>query len=88
MVSMPAPMCMWCKHYDRDAKGPSCKAFERIPDEIIYEQTVLHIKPYKSDNGVQFELMSEAEQMKQFGKVVPLMPRHQKALEEASDDVL
>jgi len=44
-------VCLKCKHYE---EGRTCKAFEKIPDEI-WEGRNSHRKPYKGDNGIQFE---------------------------------
>jgi len=43
--------CLMCKHY----KGKwQCDAFEIIPDKIIGNDFD-HKKPFKGDNGIQFE---------------------------------
>lgn len=52
------PICVKCKHYnkiDYEKLIFSCWAYpDGIPDEII-EGEVDHKKPYKGDNGIQFE---------------------------------
>lgn len=46
--------CIFCKHW-LFKPGPYCKAFpDGIPDEIL-DNKVAHTKPYKGDNGIQFE---------------------------------
>jgi len=46
--------CFSCKHLNPDEV--SCKAFpERIPSKI-YNGDVSHDKPFKGDNGIQYEL--------------------------------
>ena len=45
--------CFGCKHLDDNER--TCKAFkDGIPREI-FSGEVLHDKPYKGDNGIQFE---------------------------------
>lgn len=50
------PLCADCKHYNKfDYEKLSCKAYPKgIPEKII-EGEVDHKKPYKGDNGIQFE---------------------------------
>lgn len=43
--------CYLCQHSTDDR---TCKAFDRIPDDIWYGK-VDHTKPYPGDNGIQFE---------------------------------
>ena len=45
------PICLECKHYKSEWK---CKAFEKIPEEIINGNNP-HTEPFKGDNGIQFE---------------------------------
>lgn len=48
------PLCMECKYLYRPVDF-KCKAFPKgIPKEIV-EARVDHRKPYKGDNGIQFE---------------------------------
>lgn len=50
-----APICLDCKHYHNGDLGFSCKAYpEGIPKEIMTGE-IDHKKPYKNDNGIQFE---------------------------------
>ena len=51
------PICNKCKHY---ISGDKCKAFEQIPDEIINAKND-HKKPFKGDNGIQYEKIIEAK---------------------------
>lgn len=48
----PPNLCFFCKH---NIDFVSCKAYKKIPDEIIYG-IVDHRNPYKGDNGITFEL--------------------------------
>ena len=55
MTIGPEPMCMKCKYFSIRENTLRCDAFpEGIPDEIILGG-VEHTKPYKGDNGIQFE---------------------------------
>lgn len=46
--------CYDCAHFNED-EAHTCKAFpEGIPDKILFNE-VDHKKPYKDDNGIQFE---------------------------------
>jgi hypothetical protein len=47
--------CATCKH--RNADGFSCKAFVRIPQEILLGK-VDHRTPVAGDNGIHWELRS------------------------------
>jgi hypothetical protein len=61
-VTVPAPICLWCKHFDFAYGGMRCKAFpERIPEDVI-EGIVEHREPTEGDHGYQFErIEDEAE---------------------------
>ena len=51
ITSYSTPICNKCKHY---IDGITCKAFKKIPDEILDVKNN-HNKPFKGDNGIQFE---------------------------------
>lgn len=44
-------VCTFCEHFEEPWK---CKAFDEIPEEIWLGKND-HTKPYKGDNGIQFE---------------------------------
>jgi len=49
------PMCTDCKHFSVREGKLRCEAFpDGIPDEIFLGG-VEHTKPYKGDNGIQYE---------------------------------
>lgn len=51
-------ICRRCRHYHGNSK---CEAYpEKIPTEILLGY-VSHIRPYKGDQGIQFEPAVEAE---------------------------
>jgi hypothetical protein len=52
------PMCLWCKHFQK-GRVPKCTAFPDGIPKLIYTSDVSHLKPYKNDNGVQFEAIPE-----------------------------
>jgi len=53
-MTFPPPICMVCRHLNET--GLSCTAYSsRIPDEIL-QSRVDHRRPYKDDNGIQFEV--------------------------------
>lgn len=56
MTTYPAPICLFCKHFDQDNQaGLTCKAFPAgIPADILESRTD-HRQPIKGDNGLQFE---------------------------------
>lgn len=53
-MSIVAPMCLSCKHYDRTSDVYGCKAFDVIPEDII-ESRADHRQPIEGDRGIQFE---------------------------------
>ena len=55
--SYTAPVCNKCKHYIDRIK---CKAFKEIPDEILDTENN-HTKPFKGDNGIQFEPIKDTD---------------------------
>jgi hypothetical protein len=57
-VSYVRPQCFYCKHFITRGKTRQCKAFEEIPREIYFNEFD-HAKPYKGDNGIQFEPREE-----------------------------
>lgn len=54
----PAPICMFCGHYNKQATTLSCTAF---PEEILANRTD-HRRPYAGDHGVRFAPL-DAEEM-------------------------
>ena len=53
------PLCWRCKHLLNDGE---CKAFPGgIPNKFLSGKS-RHTKPYKGDNGVQFEPIKEAKE--------------------------
>tara|TARA_R110002020_G_scaffold20552_6_gene70249 strand:+ start:1704 stop:1874 length:171 start_codon:yes stop_codon:yes gene_type:complete len=46
------PQCFNCKHL---LSGLKCKAFKKIIPNEILEGIHDHTKPFKGDNGIQFE---------------------------------
>jgi hypothetical protein len=60
MTSTATPICMYCKHYQRDAEGFACAAFpDGIPEAIITSETD-HRLPVKGDHDIQFQPKSKA----------------------------
>ncbi|MDK2892843.1 hypothetical protein [Methanohalophilus sp.] len=59
MIGEP-PLCDTCKHLNRGILGWwKCKAYpDGIPEKIFWGD-VDHHKPYKGDNGIQYEPMEE-----------------------------
>ena len=51
-----APNCIECKHFhSKNLAGITCDAFPNgIPSDIV-DNVIEHTKPYKGDNGIQFE---------------------------------
>ena len=56
VVTYGKPICLDCDHFHyEDKKKNVCDAYkEGIPEEIL-DSSVDHRKPYKGDNGIQFE---------------------------------
>lgn len=53
-MTFPPAICTVCRHLN--SEGVTCTAYStRIPDEILRSQ-VDHRRPYKDDNGIQFEV--------------------------------
>lgn len=47
-------LCPECKHFVDDKKF-TCEAFPKgIPDTVVFGEFI-HTKPFKEDNGIQFE---------------------------------
>lgn len=69
MTVVSAPDCLYCKHLSRDSRNDislygkaariKCEAFkDGVPYEILTGEHD-HTKPYKGDNGIQFEAIKE-----------------------------
>ena len=62
MTTINQTQCSLCRHYRESVVGTgSCDAF---PDGIpfdVWSGAVLHNEPLEGDNGVQFELTSDAQ---------------------------
>lgn len=57
-----SPVCTFCKHWIEDAEQ-HCKAYKKpfsIP-LVIWTGSNRHRKPFKGDNGIQFESIEEEE---------------------------
>lgn len=60
MTTTAPPICMYCKHYRRDAEGFVCGAFpDGIPEAILSNQAD-HREAVKGDNGIRFESKNKA----------------------------
>lgn len=47
--------CLSCKHYTKFSVPPTCAAFPRgIPEEILNGKDD-HKRPFRGDNGIQYE---------------------------------
>lgn len=56
----PTPICMFCKHYNKQAVTLSCAAFpEGIPEAILANHAD-HRRPYAGDHGVRFAPLDAA----------------------------
>ena len=54
LTMTPIVSCVFCKNVKLNKKK-QCKAFQNgIPEEILIGEND-HTKPYKGDNGIQFE---------------------------------
>jgi hypothetical protein len=63
MTSVPAPICLWCKHFDFAYSGMRCKAFpERIPDEIV-DSKIEHREPIEGDHGYVFQRIEDGAEL-------------------------
>jgi len=52
-MQFPIPKCVYCKHFNH--LEWNCMAYTGgIPEEILTGE-IDHTKPYKGDNGIQFE---------------------------------
>jgi hypothetical protein len=51
---MTITQCLDCKHWVR---GAVCAAFPNGIPDVILENKVSHLKPYKGDKGIQFEAL-------------------------------
>lgn len=59
MTSPTQPLCWTCKHLNENAPGMTCAAFpDGIPEPIILSDAD-HKKPYKGDNGIQYEPLED-----------------------------
>ena len=55
MTTVPAPMCMYCRHYIDEWR---CNAYPgHIPHNILDSEHD-HRVPFPGDNGIQFEPVS------------------------------
>lgn len=53
-MTFPPPICMVCRHLSET--GLSCSAYSSKIPEAILRSEVDHRRPYKDDNGIQFEV--------------------------------
>ena len=51
---MTISQCLNCRHWVR---GGVCRAFPQGVPDVILENKVSHLKPYKGDKGIQFEAL-------------------------------
>lgn len=62
MVIIIPPVCYNCKYFNKNREQQGyfeCKAYPfGIPEEILTSE-IDHTKPYKGDNGIQFEPINE-----------------------------
>ena len=67
LTKIPFPGCMKCKHLiipQWGKAGLRCEAYPvRIPTEILLGY-IDHTKPYKDDQGIQFELLEDPDKEK------------------------
>jgi hypothetical protein len=58
-MSVPAPPCLRCKHFNYNKPGMTCLAFpDGIPEDVI-EGIVEHREPIEGDHGIRFELKDD-----------------------------
>jgi hypothetical protein len=62
------PECYFCRHFYRN-KGRVCRAFPQGIPEDIFHGRKLHRKPIDGDNGFQFELDPDEEEMAELHNV-------------------
>lgn len=55
-MTTPRIQCYECKHYIKDF---ICNAYKKDIPKIIFFNEHDHTKPFKGDNGIQFEPIKE-----------------------------
>jgi hypothetical protein len=62
MTIGPAPMCMRCRHLDRDNdEALTCDAFPKGIPRAIYMNEHDHRQPYPGDHGIRFAPIDGAD---------------------------
>ena len=62
MIVVRPPLCLWCKHFNREADVPTCAAYpKRIPVWFYDRNERLHLAPAEGDHGIQFEMAEDAD---------------------------